>query len=239
MPTMAVIHGSCLGGGLEFALACDYRVALDHPNTQFVFPEIELGLLPGWGGTQRMPRVVGLERGASGDSRRQAAWRTRSLALGTGERRRSDQGEATRCHQRSGCSGDDSGQTAKGKVCRSEPGGNDCWNRRRSVEPSCFAKRERRLKKRVPDDSPAPGEALEAIRVGMQHGMAAGFQREREGGRSPRSDARLPQSRQPLLPTRTARKLQARDEPAIRRVGVVGAVCDGRGDRTTGGDQGD
>ncbi len=61
-PTVAVIHGPCLGGGLEFALACDYRVVIDHPKTQIGLPEIELGLVPGWGGTQRLPRIVGLER---------------------------------------------------------------------------------------------------------------------------------------------------------------------------------
>ena len=61
-PTVAVIHGACLGGGLEFALACDYRVAIDHSKTQIGLPEIELGLVPGWGGTQRLMRVVGLER---------------------------------------------------------------------------------------------------------------------------------------------------------------------------------
>src|SRR5262249_30615395 len=62
MPVLAVEHGPCLGGGVELALACDYRVALDHPSTQFCFSEVELGLRPGWGGTQRAPRVVGLER---------------------------------------------------------------------------------------------------------------------------------------------------------------------------------
>src|SRR5262249_4470905 len=62
LPTVAVISGACLGGGLELALACDYRVVLDHPKTQLGLPEIELGLLPAWGGTQRLPRVVGLER---------------------------------------------------------------------------------------------------------------------------------------------------------------------------------
>src|SRR5205823_5691100 len=62
VPTVAVVHGPCLGGGLEFALACDYRVVLDQPGTQIGLPEIELGLVPGWGGTQRLPRVVGLER---------------------------------------------------------------------------------------------------------------------------------------------------------------------------------
>ena len=62
VPTVAVIHGPCLGGGLEFSLACDYRVVIDAPGTQIGLPEIELGLVPGWGGTQRLPRVVGLQR---------------------------------------------------------------------------------------------------------------------------------------------------------------------------------
>ena len=59
---VGLVSGACLGGGLELALACDYRVAVKHPKTQFGFPEVELGLLPAWGGTQRLPRVVGLER---------------------------------------------------------------------------------------------------------------------------------------------------------------------------------
>lgn len=49
MPTVAAIHGPCLGGGLEFALACDYRVARDTSSTQLGLPEIKLGLIPGWG----------------------------------------------------------------------------------------------------------------------------------------------------------------------------------------------
>src|SRR5207302_1724084 len=53
------IHGACLGGGLEFALACHYRVATDHPKTQLGLPEVQLGLLPGAGGCQRLPRLIG------------------------------------------------------------------------------------------------------------------------------------------------------------------------------------
>jgi 3-hydroxyacyl-CoA dehydrogenase/enoyl-CoA hydratase/carnithine racemase len=60
MPTVAVVHGPCLGGGLELALACKYRVARDNSSTKIGLPEIKLGLIPGWGGTQRLPRVVGL-----------------------------------------------------------------------------------------------------------------------------------------------------------------------------------
>ncbi len=62
-PTVAVITGACLGGGLELALACRYRVIVEQPDagpTQLGLPETTLGLIPGWGGTQRLPRLVGL-----------------------------------------------------------------------------------------------------------------------------------------------------------------------------------
>ncbi len=60
-PTVALIDGVCLGGGTEFALAMDERVATKQPKTQIGFPEVKLGLIPGWGGTQRLSRVVGLD----------------------------------------------------------------------------------------------------------------------------------------------------------------------------------
>ena len=60
-PIVAAIHGACLGAGLETALACSYRVASDHPKTVLGLPETQLGLIPGAGGTQRLPKVVGLQ----------------------------------------------------------------------------------------------------------------------------------------------------------------------------------
>ncbi|HXV78158.1 MAG TPA: enoyl-CoA hydratase-related protein, partial [Candidatus Polarisedimenticolaceae bacterium] len=59
-PFVAAIHGPALGGGLEVALACHYIVASDSPSTVLALPEVMLGLLPGGGGTQRLPRRVGL-----------------------------------------------------------------------------------------------------------------------------------------------------------------------------------
>jgi enoyl-CoA hydratase/carnithine racemase len=56
VPVVAAIHGYCLGGGLEIALACDFRIA--HVDAQLGFPEVNLGLLPGGGGTQRAPRLI-------------------------------------------------------------------------------------------------------------------------------------------------------------------------------------
>ena len=60
-PVVAAIHGGCLGGGLETALACRYRICTDHPKTSLALPEVQLGLIPGMGGTQRLPRRVGLQ----------------------------------------------------------------------------------------------------------------------------------------------------------------------------------
>ncbi len=60
-PVVAAIHGSCLGGGLEWSLACDFRLASDSPKTQLGLPEVQLGLLPGAGGTQRLPRLIGTQ----------------------------------------------------------------------------------------------------------------------------------------------------------------------------------
>ncbi len=60
-PTVAALNGSALGGGLEIALSCHYRVALNDPKLKLGFPGIKLGLIPGGGGTQRLPRLLGIQ----------------------------------------------------------------------------------------------------------------------------------------------------------------------------------
>lgn len=60
IPTIAVINGACLGGGLELVLACKYRVAIANPKTSLGLPEVNLGIIPGFGGTQRLPKLIGL-----------------------------------------------------------------------------------------------------------------------------------------------------------------------------------
>lgn len=62
IPFVAAIHGPALGGGLELALACHYRVCSDSSKTQLGLPEVQLGLLPGGGGTQRLPKLIGIQK---------------------------------------------------------------------------------------------------------------------------------------------------------------------------------
>jgi 3-hydroxyacyl-CoA dehydrogenase/enoyl-CoA hydratase/3-hydroxybutyryl-CoA epimerase len=61
-PTLALVRGHCLGGGLELALACRYLLAVDEPSTRMGLPEVMLGIVPGWGGMLRLPERIGPHR---------------------------------------------------------------------------------------------------------------------------------------------------------------------------------
>ncbi|MBE7495854.1 MAG: enoyl-CoA hydratase/isomerase family protein [Verrucomicrobiaceae bacterium] len=62
VPKIAAIHGAAMGGGFEVALACDWRIASDHDSTKIGLPETQLGILPAWGGSTRLPRLIGVRR---------------------------------------------------------------------------------------------------------------------------------------------------------------------------------
>src|SRR2546421_2540908 len=64
IPSVAAIHGACAGGGYEITLACDWRVASNDPATRIGLPETTLGLIPAWGGSTRLPRLIGEENAA-------------------------------------------------------------------------------------------------------------------------------------------------------------------------------
>jgi 3-hydroxyacyl-CoA dehydrogenase/enoyl-CoA hydratase/3-hydroxybutyryl-CoA epimerase/3-hydroxyacyl-CoA dehydrogenase/enoyl-CoA hydratase/3-hydroxybutyryl-CoA epimerase/enoyl-CoA isomerase len=84
-PTVAAIDGACMGGGLELALGFDYRLAGSHPKAELAFPEVKIGLFPGWGGTQRVMRAIGvplaIEMVCSGDSINAQRARERGLVF--------------------------------------------------------------------------------------------------------------------------------------------------------------
>jgi 3-hydroxyacyl-CoA dehydrogenase/enoyl-CoA hydratase/3-hydroxybutyryl-CoA epimerase/enoyl-CoA isomerase len=81
-PTVAAVDGSCMGGGLEMALGFDYRLAGNSSKTEFGFPEVKVGLFPGWGGTQRLSRLLGPSLAAELICSGEAVKGSRALELG-------------------------------------------------------------------------------------------------------------------------------------------------------------
>jgi len=86
MPTVAAIHGACMGGGTELALACRMRVAARAPETRIALPEVQLGIHPGWGGTARLPRLIGAPKALAMMLTGRAASAERALSEGLVDR---------------------------------------------------------------------------------------------------------------------------------------------------------
>jgi 3-hydroxyacyl-CoA dehydrogenase/enoyl-CoA hydratase/3-hydroxybutyryl-CoA epimerase len=217
---------------LEFALACDYRLVYDKPSTQLGLPEVELGLLPGWGGTQRLPRVIGLERALRVilDRKRLGAAEAYHWGL-------ADAIASTEAELRERFSQLTAHALSEGK--RRQSGLPLLTWRQRLLESNPIGRRvlfkatERLLRRKVWDDMPAPLEALEAIRTGIKEGITAGLAYERgAAGRLAVSTA----CRNLIglfFQSEKARKLPEEFRgvsPAeVRRVGVVGAGTMGAG----------
>jgi len=175
-PVVAAINGTCLGGGTEMALACHFRVAADDPRTEIGLPEVRLGILPGWGGTQRLPRVVGLARALD-----------LILAGKTLDARR-----ALRAGLVDVLAPPESILEAAERVVQEAIAGrrrprqlyDDGWlarlNPARRLRVAVVAALARRgLRRRVREtDYPAPYRALEAVARGLSAGMEAGLDRE-------------------------------------------------------------
>ena len=173
VPSVAIIGGACLGGGLELALACDYRVVVQGTAVRLGFANAELGLLPAWGGTQRLPRIVGLERCLPlllGDwqmsPERAVQWKLADAVVP----RNQNQPPAFLA-----------------EPCK-RPVGFLPWHAWRQCifehtrwgRAFIFRGIHRLLKRRLADDLPAPWEIVEAVRRGLTDGIEAGLELERE-----------------------------------------------------------
>jgi 3-hydroxyacyl-CoA dehydrogenase/enoyl-CoA hydratase/3-hydroxybutyryl-CoA epimerase len=235
VPTVAVIHGPCLGGGLEFALACDYRIAIDQPGTQLGLPELKLGLIPAWGGTQRLPRVVGIERAFQIILQLRQVNAPDALRWGLVDAVQPSQEEALALI--AGSFGER--MRKQGKRPKGKPPVRTWRQRLLEATPlgrwALFRATERIVRRRLPDDMPAPLEALQAVRVGIRQGLAAGLIAEREAvGRLATTNACRNLITLFFL-MENARKSEAKEERGAEkekpcpRVGVVGAGTMGAG----------
>src|SRR5262249_34620875 len=176
-PVVAAIHGACLGGGLEWALACRGRVASDASRTQLGLPEVQLGLLPGAGGTQRLPRLIGLQAALdlilTGKSVR--ASKARKLGLVDEVVPVSILVDVAVEHARAllaGAGGAHPHRSPRETVTRAALEGNPIGRR------LLFAEARKQLLKKSGGHYPAPERALEVVREGLDKGFEAGLRAE-------------------------------------------------------------
>lgn len=172
-PTVTAIHGACLGGGLEAALACTYRLATDHPKTKVGLPEVQLGIIPAAGGCQRLPRLIGL-RGALDlilTGKQVAAGRALKLGLVD---------EVVHPSILEDVAGRVADRIAGGwKPKRRRAGIVDlALDRNPLGRRFVFAQARKQVMRRTGGHYPAPQAALATIEHGLRHGIEAGLDME-------------------------------------------------------------
>ena len=175
-PVVAAIHGACIGGGVEIALGCAWRVASDHPKTQLQLSEVQLGILPGAGGCTRLPRLVGLRAALdmilTGKPVRAA--KARKLGLVDELVHPAILREvAVRAADR---------LVREGPRERERPGGAPAalLDRTAIGRQLVYRGARKQLLKKTGGHYPAPLAALDVVRIGLERGMDAGFAAESE-----------------------------------------------------------
>jgi 3-hydroxyacyl-CoA dehydrogenase / enoyl-CoA hydratase / 3-hydroxybutyryl-CoA epimerase len=185
-PVVAAIHGAALGGGLEVALACTYRIGSDDRKTQLGLPEVQLGLIPGAGGTQRLPRLIGIAEALdlilTGKSVRASKARRlglldevvpRPILLEVAKKRAAElssgalRPDRSRVHHLR--------QIADREVLQAVALEENPIGRR-----ILFQQARKALLQKTRGHYPAPEKALEAVRIGIEDGMEAGLRAEAE-----------------------------------------------------------
>ena len=233
-PVLVAIHGACLGGGLELALACRYRLASDDQRTQLGLPEVQAGLIPGAGGTQRLPRLIGLAPALDLilSGKRLSAKRAQKLGLvdevvpapillEVAKRRAAElaEGGAPRPRRSRGRS-----EALRRLALEENPLG-------RAV---LFREARRKVREKSGGHYPAPEKALEAVKHGYDQGFERGLEREaRLFGELAVSEV----SRRLIglfFATTSLKKENGVDDPAVRArkvtsVGVLGGGLMGSG----------
>ncbi|HEU4989321.1 MAG TPA: fatty acid oxidation complex subunit alpha FadJ [Gemmatimonadaceae bacterium] len=232
VPVVTAIHGACMGGGLELSLATTYRICTDHTKTLLAMPEVQLGLIPGMGGTQRLPRLIGLQAALDLMLTGRSVRARKALQLGLVDEmvhpailldvavaRARELADGTRRPARRG-----RGAGTTGLLLDTNFAG-------RAV---VFRKARENVLAKTHGHFPAPLAALDAVHAGFERGMAEGL---REEARRFGELAMTPVSRELifLFFATTALKKDAGVEPPapaavpVRKLGVLGAGFMGAG----------
>ncbi|MDO3379152.1 3-hydroxyacyl-CoA dehydrogenase NAD-binding domain-containing protein [Geoalkalibacter halelectricus] len=229
IPVVAAVHGHCLGGGTEFILACHYRVVSE--TASIALPEIKLGLFPGFGGTQRLPRLISLEKSLEMILTGRTVSGIEALNLGL----------ADEC-----APGQDLDQAAESLARQAVRDPRDILKKRRRKSSGLrhwlleknpfgrallFHQAEKRIRARSGSHYPAPYQALEVVRAGLRETLETGLEIEaRELGKILLTPVCKNLIRVFELNQRAKKAPGLDAEPlAIERVAVIGGGVMGRG----------
>ena len=167
-PVVAAIHGACLGGGLELALACDARICSLDDKTRLGLPEVQLGLLPGSGGTQRLPRLIGVQQALPLMLTGKQLRAKQALKLGIVDDAVPQsillETAIARVHQ--------------GKGARRSLSRRDRLLQGPIARQALFALAQRQTLSKTQGNYPATERILQVVRIGLEQGSAAGYAAE-------------------------------------------------------------
>lgn len=176
-PVIAAIHGVCLGGGLELALACSHRIISNAAETKLGLPEVKLGLIPGAGGTQRLPRLIGVAAALDLTLAGKTVWPAKAAKLGLADEVVSAPILLNVARQRAieaaaGSWPSEASRSPQERLAQLALEANPVG---RSL---LFRKAAESLLAQTRGNYPAPEKALDAIRVGVEDGLEAGLRAE-------------------------------------------------------------
>ena len=172
-PVVAAVHGAAVGGGLELILACTYRLASEHPKTKFALPEVNLGLLPGLGGTQRLPRLVGVQQGLELILTGKNVYAKPAKKMGLVDALMHEPGLL-----RAGKEAARQLGTGELEPQRDPQSWRDKLLERTPLNRIVYNQAGESVQKRTRGNYPAPPKIIETVRLGQEKGMKAGLQAE-------------------------------------------------------------
>jgi 3-hydroxyacyl-CoA dehydrogenase/enoyl-CoA hydratase/3-hydroxybutyryl-CoA epimerase len=218
-PTVAAMHGAVAGGGLELALACSYRLASEHPKTKLSLPEVKLGLLPGLGGTQRLPRRIGLPQALTLLLSGKNVYPKRARKLGL-------IGATIHPYGLLEAAGRAARELAEG-TRKPEPKRGHLWERTLLSLP-VYRQAEARIKRRG-GSYPAPYRVLEVVRTGLERGLGAGLEAEAAAFAELLFTPQFRALAHLFFAQEAARKNPFQGARKVKTVGVLGAGLMGAG----------
>ena len=227
IPFVAAIHGPALGGGLELALACSYRIATDHDATRFGLPEVNLGLLPGGGGTQLLPRLIGLQQSLELMLTGKNTYPKPARRMGLVDALIHKPGLLRAARE--------AAQALSGEGADDQDGTRASWQTRameatRVMREIIYKKAAESADRKTRGNYPAPRKIIDCVRTGLEEGIEEGLRQEE---RSFGDLAVTPEARELIrlfFAKNEAEKNPLSDQVhTVKTVGVLGAGLMGSG----------